>query len=317
MHLLIAHASVLSEVGRHALTTLELPNLEALVARLAPGALDAGDEYTLTPPHERALAHALGLNAADGELPWAAYQAARDGIDTAGRAWGLVTPVHWHVGADQVTLVDPAALQLEDAESRTLLDAVRDLFEGDGWQLHYGAPQRWYVANESLAGLPCASIDRVIGRSVDLWLREVPGIDTDDPRQRRVRRLQNEVQMRLHEHAVNARREAHGLPAVNSFWLSGCGTGQPSRPEGDLRVDETLRPSALAQDWAAWLDAWRSLDAGPVAQALGEVAAGRPAVLILCGERHAQRFGSDTRRVWSQLWRRLHHAGPRDVLEAL
>ena len=44
----------------------------------------------------------------------------------------------------------------------------------------------------------------------------------------RVRALVNELQMLLHEHPVNERRAARGLPAVNSVWLWGAGdTAEP------------------------------------------------------------------------------------------
>src|SRR5690606_37289450 len=129
-------------------------------------------------------------------------------------AWGELTPVHWHVGTDQVTLVDPAQLGLDDAASHALLEAVRPLFEGEGFVLAWGAPTRWYVAHESLSQLPTASLDRVIGRGIDLWM-------PDHPQARLLQRLQNEVQMLLHDDPVNRQREARGLPPVNSFWLSG------------------------------------------------------------------------------------------------
>ena len=75
-------------------------------------------------------AQALGWQAGDGCLPWAARLARQDGIaDVDGRAWGLLTPVHWTVSAEGVALVDPDALSLGAAESRALFDAVRDLFD--------------------------------------------------------------------------------------------------------------------------------------------------------------------------------------------
>jgi hypothetical protein len=66
-------------------------------------------------------------------------------------------------------------------------------------------------------GLPTASLDRVIGRNIDRWL-------PDTAPARLLRRLQNEVQMVLHTHALNDEREAaRPMPTVNSVWLSGCG----------------------------------------------------------------------------------------------
>ena len=135
---------------------------------------------------------------------------------------------------------------------------MRELFESEGFALAWGAPQRWYAAHESLVDLPCASLDRVIGRNVDRWLPE-------GRQARLVRRLQNEVQMLLYAHARQrcARGAAARLP-VNSFWLSGCGRRQDS--EGDEpQVDTRLRAPLLAEDWAAWAEAWRALDADALA----------------------------------------------------
>ena len=233
MHLLIAYAGALAPACAETLRQLRLPNLSALLSRLVPAAPDEGDEYTLTPPHERALACELGWDGAlDGRLPWAARAAAAAGIDTGDAPWGLLTPAHWLLARDHVSLIDPVELRLADDESRGLFEAVRDLLEGDGWRLAYGAPLAWYASNESLRDLPCASIDRAIGRNVDFWLAgNAAGVRGDDPRQRAVRRLQNEVQMLLYHHPVNEAREERGAPTVNSFWLDGCGMRQPERPD--------------------------------------------------------------------------------------
>jgi hypothetical protein len=299
MHLLIPFAAPLSEAGRQAAATLELPSLQALLARLQARERDEGDEWSLSPPHERALARALGWQGGDGRLPWAARQAQADGVDTGARAWGLLTPAHWHLGTDQVSMLDPAQLLLDDATSRALYAAVQDLFTGEGYLTCYGTPLRWYTAHESLAALPCASLDRVIGRNVDAWLGS-------DPAVQRIRRLQSEVQMLLHTHPLNERREAQRLLPVNSFWLSGCGVAQVARgmaPE----VDERLRGPALAEDWAAWVRAWETLDAGPLAALLASAQRGEPVTLTLCGERAAAALSAPQPSVagrWRALWSR-------------
>jgi hypothetical protein len=311
MHLLIPFASVLSEGGQHALRTLALPNLDALLARMSAASTDRGDAQSLTPPHERALARALGLSGADGELPWAAQSAADDGLDPCDLAWGLVTPTHWAAGADGVRVVDPQALALDEAESRALFDALHELFEHAGWLLAWGAPLRWYAAHESLAELPTASLDRAIGRDADAWF------DRDDARMRALGRLQNEVQMLLHAHPVNAAREARGALPVNSFWLSGCGVRQPVERPAALRVDDRLRSPALAQDWPAWRAAWLALDAGALRDALAVLDAGRDLALTLCGERTALRLEPRPRTWWSRLARRPRSGAAIELLESL
>ena len=307
MHLVIPFAAPLSEPGRAALGALELPTLEGLLARLAPAERDEGDEYQLSPPHERALARAWGWHGADGRLPFAARAAEADGIEPLDLAWGLMSPVHWQVGAEHLYMGDPDALGLDAAESRAFFDAVRPLFESEGYACAWGEPTRWYVAHGSLADLPTASLDRVIGRNVDPWLGE-----TASPVGRRVRRLQSEAQLVYHAHPANEAREARGEPVVNSFWLSGCGRAQPIDAAAEPNVDRGLRTPLLAGDWAAWAEAWQRLDADAIAQA-----ARAAATLTLCGERSAARFEARPQGLLQRLRRRWQATEAHAVLEGL
>jgi len=310
MPLLIPFASTLSEASRHALRDLALPNLAKLLAHSRPVARWGGDEYTLTPPHERALAEAQGWSGDDGALPWAALHAAQDGIAPGDDAWGELTPAHWHVGRDHISLADPLALGLAAAESRTVFDAVRPLFESEGWRMAWGAPTRWYAAHESLHGLPCASLDRVIGRNVDVWLPPHPAA-------RLVRRLQNEVQMLLYRLPLNDAREARGALAVNSFWLSGCGRAQAVAAREPVQVDDRLRRPALDEDWAAWADGWRALDADPLAELARRARDGETVSLVLCGERHAERHDAEPPSAWQRITRAWRATPVHERLEAL
>ena len=309
MHLLIPFAAPQSEAAREAARTLALPQLGALLARLLPQARDDGDEWSLSPPHERALSRLFGWTGADGLLPWAARSAAADGIDVGHRAWGLLTPAHWHLGTDQVSLLDPAGLVLDDTASRTFLAAVQDLFTEEGYSLHYGAASRWYAAHESLAALPTASLDRVIGRNVDRWLGK-------DPAARRIRRVPSEVQMRLYTHPLNDQRIANGLLPVNSFWLSGCGVAQPV-VHADVQVDDRLRAPALAEDWAGWFKAWETLDAGPIATLRLAVKTNEAVRITLCGECASATFASGPRSLMQSFKSRFAAPAWLPLLETL
>ncbi|HSV69641.1 MAG TPA: hypothetical protein VLI72_05975, partial [Methylibium sp.] len=256
MHLLIPFAAPAPEAGPAALTGLALPNLRALLSTLTPTEHSEGDSYQLSPPHERVLARALGWKGGDGSLPFAARAAAADGLATGDLAWGLLSPVHWQVGRESLTMGDPEALGLDADMSRAFLDALRPLFESEGWRCAWGAPTRWYLAHESLAALPTASLDRVVGRNPDLWL-------PDHPAARPLKRLQSEAQMLLHTHPLNAQREAAGALPLNSVWLSGCGVRQPEAA-APPRLLDALRGPALQGDADGWRAAWAALDAGPL-----------------------------------------------------
>ena len=307
MHLLIPFASALSESAAHVLRDLALPNLAQLLARLTLVQRDDADALTLSPPHERAWAAAQGWRGADGCLPFAARAAAADGIEVGDLAWGLVTPTHWHVGRDHVTLADPAALNLTADESRAAFAAVRELFESEGFRVEWGATTRWYLAHERLSELPCASLDRVIGRNVEVWLQGM--------QDKLVRRLQSELQLLLYPHALNDEREQRGELTLNSFWLSGCGRAQPA--PADVQVNETLREPLLMDDWAAWAQAWHTLDAGDLASCLAAARRGEPVTLTLCGDRGAHRFESAAQGLWQRVSQRWSTSQPHTLLEAL
>lgn len=311
MHLLIAHASGSGEAARAALAAgaglgaADWPHLARLLARAGAPAFDRGDEYTASPPHERALARLRGWQGSDGCWPTAARAAALDGIDTGTTPVALLTPAHWHLGTEQVSMLDPAGLQLDEAASRALFEAVAGLFDaGAGWRLAWGAPLRWYAMHASLQGLKSAALDRVIGRNVDLWLADAPAA-------RALRRLQVEAQMLLHTHPVNQAREARGALPVNSFWWSGCGARQgEAAAAAAVQVHETLAAPLLAGDWPAWQAAWRALDAGPLREALAANEAGEALQLTLCGERHAATWSIPAPGRWARLGR-LAGFGPR------
>jgi hypothetical protein len=310
MHLLIPFASGASPAAAHTLGTWQLPHLSKLLSRLKAGPKTGDDEYSLSTPHEQAVASAWGWQAVDGALPWAAHQARIDGIDVSQGAWGLLTPAHWHVGRDHITMADPQALKLNDAESKALLNVLQPLFADDGWTLHWGAAERWYASHPSFADLRCASLDRVIGRNVDLWLPNTPQVKA-------IRRLQSEAQMLLYAHPMHDDRQARGELPVNSFWLSGCGAYQASAHADDLQVNSSLRAPLLAEDWASWAEAWTALDAGVIADLLRRSQGGEAVSLTLCGERFAQRFDSAAQSLWQRLSSPWQPPAVAPMLEAL
>jgi hypothetical protein len=309
MHVLIPFASASSEVAAHVLRDLALPTLTRLLRQLSPTWRDEADESTLSPPHERALAKAWGWPLIDGALPFAASAAAADGVAVGHAAWCLLTPAHWLAGRDHVTMADPDTLLLDATESRALFDAVRPLFESEGFMLAWGAPLRWYAAHPTLDGLPCASLDRVIGRSIDAWSPK-----TDQGRV--MRRLQSEVQLALYTHPLNDAREARGVPTINSIWFSGCGVHRDVCGTIVERLD-ALRAPLLVMDWAGWADAWRRLDAGPLEELLRRHEGGEPVSLTLCGDRAAQCFETQPRSLLRSVARRWQAPSAPSILEAL
>jgi len=287
MHLLVSYASALAPGCEAAQQGLELPNLQKLLSRLAPAGADEADEFTLAPPHERALARLRGLPAAHGRQPWAAVALADEGGTPGDHGWAWITPCHWQIAPDHISLSDPAGLGLTEAESRAVLAVVAPYFAEDGIVLDYRSPIAWLARGDIFRTLASASLDRVNGRSLDLWM-------PDGAAARPLRRLQTEVQMLLYTHPMTDERNARGLPAVNSFWASGSGVlpeGVKPMPAG-LLAPQGLREAALHDDWQGWREAWLRIDRGECAAALAALDAGEAVVLTLCGERSAFDFAA-------------------------
>ncbi len=281
MHLLIPFAFASSDDCQQALSSLKLPHLEKLLSRLTPELLMEGDVLSLSTPHERALARAMGLAAPDGLIPWAAMQGKRPG------AWGFITPCNWQVGTNHIAMSGQELPDFSADESRTLLAAMQPYFKEDGIDLHYDQPNRWLAQGEVFRHLPTASLDRVVGRNVENWMPRSASASG-------LRRLQNEMQMLLYTHPVNDARAARGVPAVNSFWLSGTGAlpegFNPDALKSHPQVVGTLRAAALNDDWRSWAQAWQALDASECSTLLAALDRGEPCQLTLCGERNAQTF---------------------------
>lgn len=329
-HLIIPFAGCSAEGWLPALQALPRENLGQLGRLLQGMAIlqsDHQDAATLSPPHERALARALGLasdTTPDGLLPWAARDAAEHLQAGHDQAWAWVTPCHWAMGHLHATLSDPAALSLGEDESRALLAIMQPYFETDGITLHFLSPERWLAEGELFRDLPTASLDRVLARNVDAWLpggqkaersagraseassatpegsaaREAASVGG-----RTMRRLQNEIQMLLYTHSFNDAREARRQLPVNSFWLSGTGALPAAfRPAPlDVAAPRDLAQAVFREDWAAYGQAWAALDSGAIAQLLARQRAGETVRLTLCGEHSAQTFESSAQGLFARI----------------
>ena len=316
-HLIIPYAHASTPECDAALADLPLPHLEALLQRWQPAGQDHADEYTLSPPHERALGQALGwTDPGDGRWPWAAWHA---GLADQPCAW--FTPCHWSVGMEQVTLLPPDDLDLRADESQALLDALAPWALEDGIALHLETPQRWRATGEALRDLPCASLDRVAHRRVDAWLPSAQQAASA----KTLLRLQNEAQMLFYTHPVHDARQARGVPPINGFWISGAGVWAGPSPTPTVTVNDILRRPALSGDWAAWRQAWLALDREVMGPWLNGAAPDATRRLVLCGERGWAAWQPSTntdtprRPWWQRLWRPATsaHAGTAHTLGQL
>jgi hypothetical protein len=239
-HWVIAYAAPESEALRavmnNALDTLYLPNLQKLLRRMA-----CVSKLSTTPegvsaflmPHESAPQLM-------GAWPLLGKEA-------------IMTPCHWQVGMNEVILLNPKELALNENESRQLLSAIQPYFEEDGLQVVYESPLVWRVTGDLLDGLPLASIDRVVGQNIKPWMPE-------HQRAKTLQRLQSEMQMLLYQHPVNDERSLKGRWTVNSFWLHRR-LEQLYPDSADFGVALDLRETVEPFNAKLWQQAWQHLDA--------------------------------------------------------
>lgn len=304
-HLIVPFAGCPTDDWLQAASALKLNHLDQLLRGMKLKDADNGQADSLSPPHERAHAKALGLSpCADGLIPWAAH----DAKAPPGQAWALITPCHWAMGREHATLTDPAALGLTAEHSQTLLAAIQPYFATEGITLHYAAPTRWLAQGDIFSKLPTASLDRVLGRNVDRWL----------PNSKAIKLLQNEMQMLLYTHAVNDERAAAGQRSVNSLWVSGSGAlTQAVIDRPDTCTTRDLAPSAFANEWAAYAQAWQQLDNADIAQLLAQQKSGKAVRISLGGESNALTFETSSTGIMTKIKNVLSPQRPIDLLKQL
>lgn len=162
--------------------------------------------------------------------------------DAAGALWLRADPAHVRPDMNGARLLGIGErLGLSQADADALLPALKPVFGDAGFALDAPHPARWYLRVPAGATLPAFSApDDALGE--DLFEHQVQGADA-----RRWRALLNEVQIVLHNHPWNARRQADGLVPVNALWPWGGGR-LPDHVRSDVQVcfsDDDL-PCALA-----------------------------------------------------------------------
>lgn len=232
------------------------------------------DAQHLDASHEWAHAQALAWPMQAGLLGWAAHSAQQRGLTCpSDHGWAFIDLVHWRVDQGQVHLHHPG--RIDSDEDQALLQGMSSYFLEDGIHLHTHLPGQWLAHASHFKGLPSASLNQVMGRSMAAWLNP-DELAQQNHTQRLLRRLQNEMQMLLYTHPVNEQRAI----SLNSFWWSGTGNTPPPSPHS-VDVHMELRDAYLAQDPQAWGAQWQRLALEVMLPALNKGHS-----LVLCGEQH-------------------------------
>ena len=175
------------------------------------------------------------------DWPVAPYTLLADGGEPGPHYWMRADPVHLQVGRDSLGLADNTAFEVSRAESEALAEALNRHF-GQTMLVYPLRPARWYVRLEKAPDMQTTPAAAARGAAID---EKLPA----GPDAMRFNALMNEAQMLLHEHPVNAEREARGELALNSIWFWGGGVidAERARPFSTVFSDDPLaRGLALA-----------------------------------------------------------------------
>ena len=314
MHMLISHAAAPGPRCQAAIARLTLPKLTELMGLLAPTPPTLGSAETLTPLCERIRATSLGLQGADGLIPWAATDAQQLGLTKihGDAGWAWISPCHLTAHSNQIVMDDPQDLQLSTQDCEALRTAMKRYFEEDGITLHPLSNGTWLAFGPVFKDLPTASLERVAGTSIGPWMPQ-------QEHAKHLRRLQSEMQMLLYTHAINDARSARGLPTVNAFWVSGTGTPVAPAVAAPERLEyvDALRHSALGDDAQAWQAAWTQLDETVLADLVQRAKSGKPVQLTLCGDRMAITLARQDQPWWNRVQQRFSTTSPQQLLQTL
>ncbi len=155
------------------------------------------------------------------DLPVAAITHLADFASEHGGGWMRADPAHLQPDLGKLILFDGGSYSLGMHEARQLVSDLNAALAAHAIEIKVGRdPKRWYVRLEGAAAVKTWPPSAVATRHLEGFLPK--GRDA-----KRWVRLMNEVQMVLHDTAVNREREDRGEPAINSLWFWGAGSLPP------------------------------------------------------------------------------------------
>ena len=159
-----------------------------------------------------------------------------DGIDTSNDAWMFAEPFH-HAPEQKWQKLSPARLlELNARESAELIAALNAHFADRALTFSAPTPARWYVRCNPAEVPQTTPLDQArLGSPLDYQPKSPGSINW--------RAIQNEAQMLLFSHPVNAARETTGKPLVSGVWFWGGGV-QPKLTKP--AYDRVIASSSLA-----------------------------------------------------------------------
>lgn len=147
--------------------------------------------------------------------PHAALAWQQMGNDVAGAYWLYAAPVHYVLQRDSFSLASPVPLVLEQPEIDVLTMDLNAHFASDNMQFFWRG-DKWFLRLQQNPQIQTTHPQLVVNKNIAQFLPTGEGaMDWAS--------FQNEMQMLLFAHPVNAARELKRLSLVNSMWCYGGG----------------------------------------------------------------------------------------------
>lgn len=164
-------------------------------------------------PFEHWLCHAFGVR--EEEAPFGALRLLGEGLDPGSDAWLCADPAHLRFSRDTLVVGGAAELDLAPHEAEQLAAELNAQLAEFG-EFLAPHPRRWYLRLKRVPHIVTSPMSAVTGRTIEPFLPQ-------GDHAREWRRFINEAQVLLHNHPLNAAREAAGRPPANSLWPWGAG----------------------------------------------------------------------------------------------
>ena len=228
--------------------TITLPKHSALSCLLAMGQIKTLDQNL-----EALLCDQYAVPL-DGDYPMAAIAALADGLDVAKAYWLRADPVHLRLQRDCFSLDEAVPLPLLSDHAEQMLESLNrhfalELNAASGepeYKFFIGISGAWYLRCQRQPSITTTLPSVAAGKNSHQFLPQGEGAV-------QLIALLNEVQMLLHEHPANLAREAQGVEAVNSIWLSGGGF--LPKLNGSTSSELLMSNSVFYQGLALWAKA--------------------------------------------------------------
>jgi hypothetical protein len=153
----------------------------------------------------------------DATVPAAAITRQFLAGDAGGGLWLSADPAWVQPDMNGVRLLACGQMQLDMDAAQAFAEVLRPVFDEAGMQLEISTPDRWHLRLPPDTSLPdFAAPEQALGEDLAQHLPQ-------GAQGRRWRVLLNDIQVLLHQHPLNAQRQACGWAPINSLWLWGGG----------------------------------------------------------------------------------------------